>query len=493
MHHYRIYRLCRDTNTIDSLKKEETILRQPKGSYVTGIDMYTFINNVIQNCDKDYALLIHDDVILPLTIEKHIQECITSANNYMGEENWGIIGNAGIEVLTKKVLHYLTDPDIKIIPPYTKYPSIVESVDGNTMLLNIKNLRAKKIHLPKKLTGFHLYDLILCLEAAKNRLLCAVSSHLFVSHLSGGNRKAFIDSWNMDVFQEYFSKTFSNKIISSLNGDIVVSITNKEKTINVENEIKSNIMRVFGKKKYELHIITEKPSSMIENFKKNHTDNISVYIHNSQDIRKSLEKIVNDNSFIVLLDENDSLHTDSLEYLPYLMSTSDFIIGDTKMISEDDFSIEEASNIEDVYTGKRDKPLNIMIYKTSLLKDSISFSTAESSRIREFEIFFETIKKHSYTCYPILLGERHYKKSDYNIHSHVFTSILSEITNRNSMNKNFYDFYRNTTEKLMRVINDMNPGYQAYISIRKKRFWRLLSTIKNWLSLLKRKFFKSDS
>jgi len=225
---YKIYRLCRSQEKIEELKREEDLYSLPKTKYVTGIDMYQFINDIIENSQEDYALLCHDDVVLPLTINENIEKCIKSANDFLGEENWGIIGNAGIQIFTKKVLLYLTDPNIKLLPPKTEVPELVESIDGNTMLLNLRNIREKKVALPSHLSGFHLYDLILCLEAQKKGLLCAVSSYLFVSHLSGGNRQAFIDSWHTEMFQKYFSKTFSNKVISSLNGEITISQPHRE-------------------------------------------------------------------------------------------------------------------------------------------------------------------------------------------------------------------------------------------------------------------------
>lgn len=43
---YQIYRLCRDNERIESLRREEKEFSLPPTEYVTGIDMYTFINDV---------------------------------------------------------------------------------------------------------------------------------------------------------------------------------------------------------------------------------------------------------------------------------------------------------------------------------------------------------------------------------------------------------------------------------------------------------------
>ena len=66
---YEIYRLCRDKERIEKLKREEKQYSLPQTKYLTGIDMFVFINSIIQKCPYDYALLCHDDVILPINIK----------------------------------------------------------------------------------------------------------------------------------------------------------------------------------------------------------------------------------------------------------------------------------------------------------------------------------------------------------------------------------------------------------------------------------------
>ena len=83
---YKIHRLCRDTKTIEKLKKEEKKFNLPKTEYVTGIDLFTFINYITRDCKEDYALICHDDVILPLNISEKVELCIKSANDFLGED-----------------------------------------------------------------------------------------------------------------------------------------------------------------------------------------------------------------------------------------------------------------------------------------------------------------------------------------------------------------------------------------------------------------------
>ena len=98
---YQTYRLCRDKETIRRIRDEEKQYSLPHSVLTTGIDLFTFINQIIKDCKSDYALICHDDVILPETIDTNVANCINSVNNYIGEENWGVIGNAGVEYLSK--------------------------------------------------------------------------------------------------------------------------------------------------------------------------------------------------------------------------------------------------------------------------------------------------------------------------------------------------------------------------------------------------------
>lgn len=477
---YQIYRLCRDNERIKKLQREEKKFSLPKTEYVTGVDMYTFINDIILNCKTDYALLCHDDVVLPLTIHESIEKCIESANNYIGQDNWAVIGNAGIEVLTKKVLHYLTDPDIKIIPPYTKHPDLVESVDGNTMLLNIKNLRSKKVLLPKELSGFHLYDIILCLEAQRKGLVCGVSSYLFVTHLSGGNRQAFVESWKNETFQEYFSNTFSNRIISSLNGEIAINDEPKISKLYIEEKIEENILKVFSKEKYKLNIFSQEVIPSVEKIAKQNPS-IKLYTwENTQELKK-------DDSFSIILRKGDSLSTEFLPYLPYMLSNTNLIIGNTKMVSKTEKTIEKAQNITNLYTGKRNKPLNLVIYKTTLLKDVLDTIHLKKNTFNDFEIFFEALRNDTYKIFPILFGERQYDSNNYDIKGYTVTTMLSELTNRNYMTKNFYNFYRSSTEELERKIHSMGIEYNAHMQLKNTLLWRFLSPIRKLYSILRRK------
>jgi len=487
---YEIYRLCRDKERIEKLKREEKQYSLPQTKYLTGIDMFVFINSVIQKCPYDYALLCHDDVILPININANITECITSANHYMGEENWAVIGNAGIQILTKKVLHYLTDPNINILPPSTYNPQIVESIDGNVMLLNIKNLRKNNILLPKNLTGFHLYDLILCLESQKKGLLCAVSSYLFATHLSGGNREAFINAWKMPISQKYFSDNFTNQTISSINGEVIIKNSTRN-GIDINEKMIENVQKTFHKNSFELNIISKKRNKSAITFKKHTDKNIKVNIYSEDSIINLLKRTSSTpNSFVIILQQDDVIYSEISKYLLFMMSSSDIIIGDSKIIEGDNKeSIEHSANIENIYTGKRKTPINLVIYQSELLQKTLNnIKITDNTFINDYSILIEALKYGSYETYPILFGERHYKKVNKDIDDYVHTTMLSQIANNNIVRQDFYNLYRKSTEQLQTKLFEILPDYTEFSSFRSGPIWKALSNyrkIKNSLRIKK--------
>lgn len=268
---YKIFRLCRNKKTYQKLLKEESFYKLPKTDYLFDIDLFQFINHIIKNEPYDYALICHDDVILPQEIERYLEECIESMDSYVGRNNWGIIGNAGVEIFSKKTLTYISDPHTKFLPPKTKKPKLVESVDGNTMLLNLKNLRMHGVELPNYISGYHLYDLILSIESYRKGLVCGVSSLLYVKHLSPGNYETFIEASEKNCIQKYFKKNFSNSKITTING--LIEIKREYKNLenlryqqdSIEDVTFNSIKNIFKHHKIELNILIRihKPSPKI--------------------------------------------------------------------------------------------------------------------------------------------------------------------------------------------------------------------------------------
>lgn len=388
---FKVYRLCRDNKKIKELREQELKYSLPESIYMSEIDLYSFINKVIKDCKDDYALLCHDDIILPQNIERNVSNCINSANEYLGFNNWGVIGNAGLEIISKRTITFLSDPHTKVLPYSTKHPIIVESVDGNTMLLNIKALREKNISLPKGLSGYHLYDVILCMEAYKKGLVCAISSWLYVKHLSKGNYDSFKKAIKEEQYQEYFKSSFSNHVITTINDLIEVRRNYKHLENNglrlksYEDTINNVVNNLFKSRKITLNILIRLHKQSIrfirlldyinilqENLDKNITLNVligvnnvskkeigdyitnikkdfeclnitEIYIKNIDKqyprvnaLKNMIEKVPKDeHSYIWIVDYDDFVIPGIAQYLQYMLYDEDIVIGNSQVFREE--------------------------------------------------------------------------------------------------------------------------------------------------------------
>jgi len=500
---YKIHRLCRDTKTIERLKKEEKKFNLPKTEYVTGIDLFTFINNILKDCKEDYALICHDDVILPLNINNQVQECINEANNFFGNSNWAIIGNAGVEYLNKRVLLHLKDCNIKIITPKTPKPRLVESVDGNAMLLNLKNIREKKINLPKNLSGFHLYDLILSLEAYKKGLVCAVSSRLYLTHLSGGNREMFTEIAKEKQFQDYFRDNYSNNVITSINGDIHIQREAKnKKQKRIEDIISNTVLNIFKNKEYNLHLIintnqkeilSKKLSDSIQEFKENLNPKVKVYAHNVNS-KDSLEKIVNEiknniNTYVFFLNDNSILIPEFGKHLQYLFSNSNVIVGDTiiqNSTQETESERRSSSDLNNVFAETTEIPIHSTIYNVSLLKNFIK--EFDIDRFNDYFLLLYSLMYETYKTYSLPFVS--IPKSSYELigdTSYERTTIISELINKNILPENYYNFFYAKDREKEEILNCYYLGYEEFNSFKKGLIWRMLMKYRKVKKLIKEK------
>lgn len=488
---FKIHRLCRDKKTIELLKSEEKKYRLPVSKYITGIDLFTFINDILKNCTEDYALLCHDDVILPQNIQKQVESCIKEADEFLGEDNWGVIGNAGIEVITKKVLHHLTDCNINIITPLTPHPQLVESVDGNIMLLNLKNLREKKVTLPKNLSGYHLYDLILSYETYKNGLVCAVSSRLYLTHLSGGNRPMFTKVAKEKQFQDYFKDNYSNTIITSINGDIdVVQGKKQREKESIEDIIDRNIIKNYKDKRFNLHLIVKLNKSedvknvlfnSIEMFKEILNSNITLFIHKIG-LNDSLKEIISNieedtNSFVFLIDNESELKLEFSKYLQFFFSNSNIVIGDT-ILYKGNTRIEEkrilASSVDNCFTGTSDIPISSTIYKVNILK-ALFEEFGELNINSPYSILLYSLLNENPKSYSLPFIALPYS-SYINIEnpSYEKTTIMAELVNRDILPERLYNFFKVKEKEEEEILNCYYPGYEEFNSFKKGLIWRTL-------------------
>lgn len=217
-----IYRLCRDRVTKSRLKKETETYLLPKTEMLSNLDYFEFLRKIIKESPVKFALVCHDDVVLPINIEQRVNEAIRKADLQYGSANWAIIGNAGIEMYTEEIVRYIRDPHTFVIPNKSIIPHISTHIDGNTMLLNISNIREKLVEIPLVMTGFHLYDLVLVTESYKKGLLSLIDSSLYVTHTSKGNQEDFDVAKSTKMFQDYWRDSFINHTIKTINGDIQI-------------------------------------------------------------------------------------------------------------------------------------------------------------------------------------------------------------------------------------------------------------------------------
>lgn len=261
---FKIYRLCRDRKSVERLEMEGRTYGLPSSVLITGGDYFGFIEDVLKNCSEDYALLCHDDVVVPLDIESRVEECIRKADMCCGADHWGVVGNAGIEAISLRMVRFLRDPHAAVIP-YKSHPIPVVSVDGNTMLLNVRNMQRNHVELPAGLRGFHLYDFVTAAECYRKGLLTLVDSTLYVYHRSGGAQKGFDRFANGAEFQKYWSDNFINHKIYTVNGPVEVSSPNldylqegsRDKRADFYAKVKSLILSVQpNREKPVINIIT---------------------------------------------------------------------------------------------------------------------------------------------------------------------------------------------------------------------------------------------
>lgn len=451
----KIYRLCRDQKTIFQLQDEEKKYQLPKSTYLTNMDLFSFINKIIEEETDDYVLLCHDDVVLPENIAEKAESAVTSANLSFGEQNWGVLGNAGIEVISKRAVTYLSDPHTEMLPPATTTPMIAESIDGNIMLLNLKNIRKNKIHFPPQLQGFHLYDLILCMESYKKGLICGITSDLYVLHKSPGSYEGFLEGTKDKEIQRYLRESFTNHAITSINDLIQIErdykyLTEPTNLKSYEQKVFSTVSSIFEKKNLELNILirihkkTKKLHRLLESvsiFNSKKSENLKLNILlgvnnvHEKDTLEFIEHIAGnfptlniqtvdvklqgeqyprvetlsflldqietrENSYVWIVDYDDYIMPESAKYLPIILSNDDLVIGDSYIFHETwgKKNYPTSSHLQDRISGENVK--NILSGKNFIPICSIIYPT---------KIIKNTFKKTKlkgdyFEDYAILLG-----------------------------------------------------------------------------------------
>lgn len=184
-----------------------------------------FTDSLFQILDEiiasgEVACFLHDDVTVPHNFEEKISSFLSEAE--VSWPSWGIAGNSGVLSLRLggnqgSFVRFLSDPHGG--PNFGGFDLPVQSVDGNTILLNSPKLKALGLSLPN-FRGFQLYDLILSIEVLSLGLSVIASPKLAVYHDSKGSQSLFDDSTKSVGFNRYLYGKVKQSVISTLNGDI---------------------------------------------------------------------------------------------------------------------------------------------------------------------------------------------------------------------------------------------------------------------------------
>ncbi|HPN13930.1 MAG TPA: hypothetical protein PLA65_17865, partial [Spirochaetota bacterium] len=183
-----------------------------------GNNYYQFINYVMMHCLTNYALICHDDVILPETIDDQVACCIRKADAEFGMEKWAFIGNAGINAINHQIVRFIKDNNDAPLPWATSYPYPAAHLDGNTLLAHVGNCRARGFVMPEDIKVQEIYDLVLVIQSYIVGLICGIDSTLFVIHEGSCDMRAFEYATREPSFTGYFVERFINHRFITING-----------------------------------------------------------------------------------------------------------------------------------------------------------------------------------------------------------------------------------------------------------------------------------
>jgi len=141
-------------------------------------DAYAGLNIMLQRAKGRYVILCHQDVLLSFDKRDRLEQRI--AELHALDAAWAVAGNAGA-VGPNYIVYKVSYPD-GTLKNKGKFPLEAQSIDEHFML--VKN--AAGLSFSADLSGFHLYGVDLCLQAAaKGYKSYVIDFH--VLHKSRGN------------------------------------------------------------------------------------------------------------------------------------------------------------------------------------------------------------------------------------------------------------------------------------------------------------------
>jgi GT2 family glycosyltransferase len=185
---------------------------------------FALLNSVIATDERPYVCLVHDDVTFGSDFASRVESLISRLNRDW--PNWGVVGNTGLLSFRfgfdpTGALRYVADPHHG--PNLQGHVLPAQSIDGNTMLLNVRALRQRGVVLPDW-NGFQLYDIVLSIETIRAGLGVLVAPELACWHGSGGSQDAFDSAAASEGFRDYLSRRVTNRIVKTLNGEVCAGL-----------------------------------------------------------------------------------------------------------------------------------------------------------------------------------------------------------------------------------------------------------------------------
>lgn len=188
-------------------------------------DAFKAINHFTNNANGKYIIICHQDVLVDHDTIDQLDKCLTELNTL--DQEWALAGNSG-GVALYKCASRITDPNGEANT--RNLPKKVHSLDENFVVLRA-NLN---ISTSQDLSGFHLYGVDLCIQAAlRGHTAYAINFHL--THLSPGNidREFFeakgklIDKYQRALSGRYFQTPCTNFYLS---GSRLINLIMNKKT-----------------------------------------------------------------------------------------------------------------------------------------------------------------------------------------------------------------------------------------------------------------------
>jgi GT2 family glycosyltransferase len=300
-------------------------------------------NIAISECESDYLMLIHDDVLLQNGFDKIIMDNFTKYPEY------GILGVAGTQKLNTSCIwwenKHLLSGQVKhqqkvgktIKTHINKYSSKYENhimdcvaIDGVLMAINLKKIKQT---FNEDFEGFHFYDIPFCIENYLSDVKIGVMSNLLITHKSIGK---LTDSWY--ISQKKAQSKYSDELPIQLNETkvlydtyglhfkeqpkIALVILSKD-NVNMLTDCVNSIKTQSNYKNFNIHIGDTGSNDDNKNFIKNNllNENVKLIELDDYNFAKNNNQIVNglpdDVEYILFCNDDVKLINDAISHMMF--------------------------------------------------------------------------------------------------------------------------------------------------------------------------------